>query len=145
MVQPVKLSPSEWKIKWSDFNFKTRLSRLDIWDLTLCLTFHMFFHLVRVRVYWFVLCKEIVGHLKSTTCPQDVIPPLFLRQIIVTVGPGLLLVINNCLLAPSYNCLKYAVVSPYLKIKYKKTWNFLCLFQSCTVSITILFGCKFYP
>lgn len=61
-------------------------------------------------------CNEIVGHLKPTICPQDIIPPSFLRQIMDTVGPGLLLLINKCLSTGSFpNSLKVAVVTPYLK------------------------------
>ncbi len=63
-----------------------------------------------------ISCNEIVGHLKPTICPQDIIPPLFLRQIMDTVGSGLLLVINKCLSTGSFpNSLKCAVVTPYLK------------------------------
>lgn len=61
-------------------------------------------------------CKEIVNCLKPTSCPQDIISPLFLKQIFDTVGPGLLLVINKCLstgIVPAN--LKHAVVRPYLK------------------------------
>ncbi len=63
-----------------------------------------------------ISCNEIVGYLKPPICPQDIIPPIFLRQTMDTVGPALLLVIYNCLSTASFpNSLKCAMVTPYLK------------------------------
>ncbi len=61
-------------------------------------------------------CKEIVDHLKLTSCPQDIVPPFFLKQIMNAVGPSLLSVINKCLQTGTVPvCLKQATVTPYLK------------------------------
>ncbi len=61
-------------------------------------------------------CKEIVDHLKLTSCPQDIVPPFFLKQIMDAVGPSLLSVINKCLQTGTVPvCLKQATVTPYLK------------------------------
>lgn len=66
---------------------------------------------------------KIVDYLKPTMCLQDVIPAHFLKQIIDTLGPGLLSVINKCLHTGTVpDCLKHATVSPYLKVLL------LCLF-----------------
>ncbi len=40
---------------------------------------------------------QTLSRLKPTMCPQDVIPTCFFEQIIDTVGPDLLSVINKCL------------------------------------------------
>lgn len=57
-----------------------------------------------------------MSSLKSTMCPQDVIPPRFLRQIIDTVGPDLLSVINKCLQTGTVpHDFKLATVRPHLK------------------------------
>lgn len=57
-----------------------------------------------------------MSHLKPTMCPNDVIPSRFLGQVIHTVGPDLLSVINKCLhtgTVPSE--FKLATVQPQLK------------------------------
>lgn len=57
-------------------------------------------------------------------CPQDVIPARFLKQIIDTLGPGLLSVINKCLPTGTVpDWLKHATVSPYLKINNNNNKN----------------------
>ncbi len=72
-------------------------------------------------------CEEIVDHLKLTSCPQDIVSPFFLKQIMDAVGPSLLSVINKCLQTGTVPvCLKQATVTPYLK---KKQTLILHLFQ----------------
>lgn len=59
---------------------------------------------------------EIMSTLKPTTCPQDVIPVHFLVQIIETVGPDLLSIINKCIYTGTVpGDFKLATVRPYLK------------------------------
>jgi len=72
----------------------------------------MFFHLELIVLD---SCNENVGHVNPIICPQNIISPFFLRQIIDTVSPGLLLVINKGLSTGSFpNSPKVAVVMIYL-------------------------------
>lgn len=60
----------------------------------------------------------IVAGLKPTSCPQDVIPTHFLKQVFQAIGPDLLFVINKCLSTGTVpECLKHASVLPHLKKK----------------------------
>lgn len=60
--------------------------------------------------------ESIFAGLKPTSCPQDVIPTSFLKQVFTTIGPDLLTVINKCLSAGVVpDSLKHASVSPLLK------------------------------
>ncbi len=59
---------------------------------------------------------EIIANLKTSFCPQDVIHPRFLKLVVDSVGPGLLSLLNKCLLTGSVpTCLKVATVTPLLK------------------------------
>ncbi len=67
--------------------------------------------------------NEIVGHLKPTICPQDTIPPLFLRQIMETLVLVCYWLLSNvCLLVPSLTVLN--VLSWRLILK-NQTWILL--------------------
>ncbi len=58
---------------------------------------------------------KVITKLKPSFCPLDIIHPCFLRLIIDTVGPGLVL-LNNCLKSGSIpDKLKMAMVTPVLK------------------------------
>ncbi len=60
--------------------------------------------------------KEVITKLKPSFCPLDIIHPRFLRQIIETVGPGLVSLLNKCLKSGSTpDDLKMAMVTPVLK------------------------------
>ena len=59
---------------------------------------------------------DAVQHLRPTNCPSDSLPTRLLREVLDTVGPTILLLINTCL---SSGCVpaafKHAVVQPLLK------------------------------
>lgn len=57
-----------------------------------------------------------MDHLKLTPCPQDIVPPFFLKQIIDAVGTSLLSVINKCLQTGTVPVrLKRATLTLYVK------------------------------
>lgn len=58
----------------------------------------------------------IVKHMKPSTCPHDCIPTWFLKQVFKTVGPSILNLINNSLMAGVVpGNFKHAIVQPVLK------------------------------
>ncbi len=65
---------------------------------------------------YFAFFTETIANLKTSFCPQDVIHPRFLKLVVDSVGPGLLSLLNKCLLTGSVpTCLKVATVTPLLK------------------------------
>ncbi len=41
--------------------------------------------------------KEIIGHMKSSTYPTNVVPPCFFKEICETIGPNIQTIINSSL------------------------------------------------
>lgn len=59
---------------------------------------------------------EIIDRLKPSASPHDTIPPHFFKQIVKTLGPSLLSLINKCLSTGTItDQLKHATVRPQLK------------------------------
>ena len=62
--------------------------------------------------------SDVILHLKPSACPSDCIPPRLLKEVLGTVGPSVLSIINCCL---TTGCVpaafKHAVVKPLLKKK----------------------------
>lgn len=85
-------------------------------------TSHAFSEITSRSVTWSVFdhislqtCKDIIAHLKSTSCHYDFIPSHFLKQIVDIVGPDLFF-INICLSTGTVpDGLKHASVTPFLK------------------------------
>ncbi len=64
--------------------------------------------------------KEVVACLKPTSCPQDVIPTHFLKQVFHVIGSDLLSIINKCIFTRTVpDNLKHASVLPHQKKKKK--------------------------
>ena len=60
--------------------------------------------------------KEIISHMKSATCSLDVIPTKFLKEVLDTVGPSILWIINDSLTRGIFpSSFKHAEVQPLLK------------------------------
>ena len=59
---------------------------------------------------------EIVSSMTSATCPLDIIPTAFLKDVFDVAGPSILSIINSSLATGSVpTCFKHAVVQPLLK------------------------------
>ena len=59
---------------------------------------------------------EIVSSMTSATCPLDIIPTAFLKDVFDVAGPSILSIINSSLATGTVpTCFKHAVVQPLLK------------------------------
>ena len=60
---------------------------------------------------------EMVSSMTSATCPLDIIPTAFLKDVFDVAGPSILSIINSSLATGTVpTCFKHAVVQPLLKI-----------------------------
>ncbi len=62
------------------------------------------------------LLKEIIGHIKSSACPTDVVPPCLFKEIYETIGPNIQIIMNSSLASGVVPAnFKHAVVKPLIK------------------------------
>lgn len=60
--------------------------------------------------------KETVGHLKPAGSPNDAVPPRLLKEVLPTVGPLVLQLVNHSLMSGVVpKDFKHAVVKPLIK------------------------------
>ena len=60
--------------------------------------------------------KKLISQMKPAMCSLDFIPTKFLKEVIDTVGPSILLIINSSLKSGTFpHSFKHAVVQPLLK------------------------------
>lgn len=58
---------------------------------------------------------EIVEHLKSTVCPQDIIPTRIFKQTFSVIGPSVMSIMNCFVLGSVPVYFKHAIVQPLIK------------------------------
>lgn len=51
----------------------------------------------KVSLYLFYILKDTVSHLKPSGSPADAIPPRLFKEVLVTIGPSILEIINYSL------------------------------------------------
>lgn len=73
--------------------------------------------------------KDIIGHMKPAGSPNDPIPPRLLKEVLPTLAPFVLNIINGCLASGTVPaCFKNAVVTPLIKKPGLDSLN-LCNFR----------------